>query len=474
MSDKNYPNRVPPVSYDVDVIVAGGGVSGVAAAIGAARAGAGTLLIEREGLLGGVASTCLMTSMTNHMFTGDGRQVVKGVCEEVLDNLVERGATSPLWRSRAVPAIPFGQESFRTVLMEMLRDAGVDLLLETRVVDAIVTDGLLTGVIVEHEGGREAIQCKVAVDATGDAELAFRCGSPYRHTPPDSGSLLFFMSHVDLDKTVAYFEAHPEEWQQYRDTVTPLEDFFDNWRRRGIFHLPHHGGCDMRLVQDVIERGEYVRELGLCQNLDALGMFAYRSTDEVLINSCTFRIDHLDPRAHSRAEWEARCAVPRIAEFLQKHMPGFEEARVSTSAPKVGVRYTRWIDAGFDLTNLDVAQGARFEDVIGVIGAYDLHPRGGMIHPPYPADLPFRIMLPQNVENLIVGSGKSVSVSPRGLLRLQVHCYVLGQGAGVAAALSAKKGTTAREVGLREVQKALLAQNVYLGEADRLAELGIA
>ena len=83
-------------------------------------------------------------------------------------------------------------------------------------------------------------------------------------------------------------------------------------------------------------------------------------------------------------------------------------------------------------------------------------------------------MLPQTVENLIVGSGKSVSVSPRGLLRLQVHCYVLGQGAGVAAALSAKKGTTAREMGLREVQKALLAQNVYLGEADRLAELGIA
>ncbi len=475
MSSKiNYTATEPALWGETEVIVAGGGVSGVAAAIGAARAGAKTLLIERIGFLGGVASAGLMTSMTNFIFTGDGRQVVKGVCEEVLENLVERGAASPQWRSRAVPQIPFDQETFRTVLIEMVQDAGVDLLLETWVVDVIKEKDALAGVIVENKGGRQAVLCKVAVDTTGDADLAALSGAPYRDTPPDSGSLLFLMAHVDLDRTVTYFEDHPGEWQQYCDRVTPLEDFIDNWRSRGIFHLPHGGGRKMKLVQEAIECGDYVRERDLCKDLDVFGMFAYQGTDEVLINSCNFRIDHLDPHVHSRAEWEARCVIPVVAEFLRKHVPGFEQAIVSTSASMIGVRFTRWIDAGFDLTHLDVAQGTRFGDVIGVITAYEGHPKGGVIHPPRSADLPYRMMLPQKVENLIVGSGKSVSTSPRGLLRGQVQCYVLGQAAGVAAAVAAKTGTTARNVALPEVQRALLAQNVYLGEPDRLADLGVA
>jgi len=470
----NYTSTEPAISGEMDVIVAGGGVSGIAAAIGAARAGARTLLIERMGFLGGVASAALMTSMTNFIFTGDGRQVVKGVCEEVLENLVERGATSPQLRSRAVPQIPFDQETFRIVVIEMLRDAGVDLLLETCVVDVIKEKGALVGVIVENKGGRQAILCKVAVDTTGDADLAALSGAPYLHTPPDSGSLLFLMSHVDLDRTVGYFENHPEEWQQYCDRVTPLEDFIDNWRSRGIFHLPHGGGRKMKLVQQAIERGDYVRERDLCKDLDVFGMFAYQGTDEVLINSCNFRTDHLDPFLNSRAEWEARCVIPVTAEFLRKNMPGFEQAIVSTSASMIGVRATRRIDAGFDLTYLDVAQGAGFGDVIGVISACERHPKGGVLYPPRSADLPYRVMLPQKVENLIVGSGKSVSTNPRGLVRGQVPCYVLGQGAGVAAAVAAKTGTTARNVALPEIQRALLAQNVYLGEPDRLAEIGIA
>ena len=470
----NYTATEPAISGETEVIVAGGGVSGVAAAIGAARAGAKTLLIERIGLLGGVASAGLMTSMTNFIFTGDGRQVVKGVCEEVLENLVERGAASPQWRSRAVPQIPFDQETFRTVLIEMVQDAGVDLLLETWVVDVIKEKDALKGVIVENKGGRQAVLCKVAVDTTGDADLAALSGAPYRHTPPDSGSLLFLMAHVDLDATVSYFEDHPEEWQKHCDRVTPLKDFIDNWRRRGIFHLPHGGGRKMKLVQEAIERGDYVRERGLCKDLDILGVFAYQGTDEVLINSCNFRIDHLDPHVHSRAEWEARCVIPVVAEFLRKHVPGFEQAIVSTSASMIGVRFTRWIDAGFELTHLDAAQGTRFGDVIGVTTAYEGHPKGGVIYPPRSADLPYRMMLPQKVENLIVGSGKSVSTSPRGLVRSQPQCYVLGQAAGVAAAIAAKTGTTARNAALPEVQRALLAQNVYLGEADRLADLGVA
>jgi len=465
--------RTTPVLDSVDVVVVGGGSAGVAAALGAARAGAKTTLIERMGYLGGVASAGLMTSMTNFLFTGDERQVVKGVCEEVLERLEARGATSPHWRSRAVPQIPFEQQAFRIVLGDMVRDAGVEILLETWVTDVIQEDDAVRGVITESKGGRQAVLCKMAVDATGDADLAAFAGAPCRDTPPDSGSLLFLMSHVDLDATCDYFEDHPEEWQQYSDRMTPLQDFIDNWRTRDIFHLPHGGGRNMKLVIDAIARGDYISEKGLCRDLDIFGVFAYRGTDQVLINSCNFRIDHLDPRVHSQAELEARSIIPTIAGFLRTNLPGFEGAIVCDSAATIGVRFTRWIDAGFDLTAQDTAQGSRFPDVIGVTAASDRHPRGGVIHPPRSVDLPYRILLPQGVENLLVVSGKSVSTDPRGLIRGQVHCYLLGQGGGVAAAVAAGAGETARRVNITHVQKALLAQNVYLGGQARLAELGV-
>ena len=236
---------------------------------------------------------------------------------------------------------------------------------------------------------------------------------------------------------------------------------------------PHWGARKMRLVQDAIERGDYVREIGLCGDLDVFGLFAYRDAGAVLINSLNFRIDHLDIRVHSQAELEARRVVPLIAAFLREHFPGFEHAQVSDSAAMVGVRYTRWIDAGFDLTAQHVDEGAQFDDVVGALGAYARHPRGGIVHPPRVAELPYRIMLPQNVENLVVASGKSVSTDPRGWVRGQLQGYVLGQAAGVSAAVAVQSSTTTREVDIRKVQRELLRQNVYLGDAARLGALGL-
>ena len=467
------PERTLPVLDEVDVVVGGGGVAGVSAAVAAARAGARTMLIERQGFLGGVASAALMTSATNFALTGDGRQVTKGIFEEVFDKLAERGATTPGWRTRAIPQFPFEQEAFRVLLVEMVQEAGVETLVETWLAQVIKDGDRLSGVIIESKSGRQAVLAKAFVDATGDADLAAFAGAPCRNIFPDSGSLLFQMRNVDLDKTVEYFVAHPEEWQEYSDQVTPLEDFVANWRKLGMFHLPHWGARKMRLVQDAIERGDYVREIGLCGDLDVFGLFAYRDAGAVLINSLNFRIDHLDIRVHSQAELEARRVVPLIAAFLREHFPGFEHAQVSDSAAMVGVRYTRWIDAGFDLTAQHVDEGAQFDDVVGALGAYARHPRGGIVHPPRVAELPYRIMLPQNVENLVVASGKSVSTDPRGWVRGQLQGYVLGQAAGVSAAVAVQSSTTTREVDIRKVQRELLRQNVYLGDAARLGALGL-
>jgi hypothetical protein len=284
------------------------------------------------------------------------------------------------------------------------------------------------------------------------------------------------MRDVNVDETVDYFERHPEAWPKHSDRLTPLADFLENWRERGVFHLPHGGGRKIALVQEAIDRGAYPRARGLCQDLDVLGMYAVRGpagVGDVLINSCNFRIDHLDIRTHSQAELEARRLVPVIASFLRAHMPGFEQATVSHSAATVGVRYTRWIDTGFDLTREHLAEGAQFRDVIGVITAWTSHPQGGVIHLPYAAELPLRIMLPQGIANLIVGSGKNVATDGRGLLRGEIPCYVLGQAAGAAAAVAAKGGVDLHGVEIQALQQELLRQNVYLGDAGRLEALGL-
>lgn len=468
------PARQTPVLDEVDVLVVGGGVAGFASAVAAARAGAQTMLIERLGALGGVAGPALMTSMSNYGIAGDGRQMTKGILEELLDRMAARGYTSPGWRSRDLPQIAFDQEGFRLTLVEMLHEADVKVLVETWAVDVIKEGSAVRGVIIESKGGRQAVLCKAAIDASGDADLAYWAGAPCRNTPPDSSSLLFFMSGVDYDKIVQYFLDNPSEWQQYQDMVTTLEQFASNWRVHKQFHLPHGGARNMTIVKDAIARGDYVRDLGLVKSIDIFGLFAYGEGSECLINSSNAAIDELDPVAHSQYELEARRAIPYIAGFLVKHFPGFERARVSQSAVVTGVRITRWIDAGFDLTREHVAEGAKFDDVIGCIASYARHPQGGLIYPPYGVDLPYRIMLPQKVENLLTSSGKSVATAPRGLIRSIVQGLTLGQAAGVASAMAVKRGIAPRALPIRDLQRALLAQNVYLGDQARLVALGLA
>ena len=194
----------------------------------------------------------------------------------------------------------------------------------------------------------------------------------------------------------------------------------------------------------------------------------------MMINSCNFAIDHLDIKTLSLAEMQARRQFPKMAEFLKKNMPGFEKAVISDSAAMVGSRCTRWIDASFELTENDADVGTPFADVIGVRTAHTKHPKGGVIHHDRVTEMPYRIMLPKGVDNLVVSSGKSVSTNPGGLLRGQVSCMVMGQAGGVAAALSAQSGKRVPDLDIKNLQTALLNQDVYLGDSNRLKELGLA
>ena len=457
-----------PVAEEAEVIVAGAGIAGVAVAVASARSGVKTLLVERNGPLGGVATAGLMASMGNKFFA-NGELVIRGIALEILERLVERGGTSAGWKSPLTPKIPFDPEIFSLVLLEMVKEANVGLYLRTMAVETIMSEDCLKGIIIESKSGREAVLGDVVVDATGDADVAARAGAPTNYDPPGSNSLEFRMGNVDLKKTHEYFSKEPERYPQDVDAPRTFKEFERNWLENGFFYYPHGGGWRKGsniavLVEKAIEKGEFSKEIGMISGLDAFGMDGTEWNNTVIINSNFSRIDDLNVREASKAEAEARRACFYVAEFLRKYVPGFKDAYIISTAPNLGVRYTRWIEGEYTLTTEVVKAGTRFNGVIGVASS-------GFPGKPY--EIPYRCMVPKKVENLLVASGKSVSTNPRGLLRGMTTCIILGQAAGVAAALSSKEGTTPSRLDVKLLQRGLLGQDVYLGDEGRLGELGL-
>lgn len=469
------PAREIPVATEPEVLVVGGGLSGVSAAVAAARAGAETLLVERNATLGGVATAGLMASIGNTFFTAEGRQVIQGFGGELVDRLTARGGASPKWCSVETPGVTLDPELLKAVIVEALEEAGVKVLLLTQVVGAIVEEDALKGVLIENSAGRTAILAQSTVDATGDAEVATRAGAPY-HFAPGNASLEFRMAGVVIDKFVDYFRQHPEDYPERQDRAMPFQQFERNWRERGIFFFPHGGGYGAELFQQHVRSGEYEKALGQSYGLDAFGMYAFGGNGVVVINSNFFRAD-LDPWKQSKRELEARKMVFHAADFLKRHIPGFEGAFVVAIGEELGVRYTRWLDGEYTFTEEEADRAARFGDAIGVSPCKKRLPNsygsGGVILLAEWFEIPLRCMLPKGMENLVVASGKAVSTRPVGLLRGMATCMVLGQAAGAAAALSAQRDSSPRKLDIRAVQKELLTQGAYLGEEERLRELGL-
>ncbi|NLF14372.1 MAG: FAD-dependent oxidoreductase [Anaerolineaceae bacterium] len=463
--------EIPPLA-EVEVLVAGGGLSGVAAAVAAARNGAKTLLVERSSILGGVATAGLMASITNFYYTDRNELVVGGIATEVVDRLAELGGTTKEWRSRSCPHYTNDPEIFKVLLIDMVLESGAQVLLDTWVVDTLVEDGALRGVIVETKGGPRAIRALVSVDTTGDADLACRAGAPYRYEPTASSSLEFRMGNVDLQKLFQYFMEHPSEYPTDQDIPTSLEQLAYHWRERGLLFVPHGAGRHMQLVQEAIARGEYQRKRGVASGLDAFGMYGLAKDRTAIINSNFEVVDYLDPWERSQAIVDAQRSIPHIAEFLRSHMPGFQDAYVAATASELGIRGTRWIEGDYVLTEQDVLDGVRFPDVVGM-GAYRKKFGDRLLFLPHGFDIPYRVMLPQGIEGLLVSSGKSTSSSPRGLLRGQARCLQLGEAGGAAAALAARSGVPPRALDIRALQQRLLAQGVYLGDAQMLRERGL-
>ncbi|NLF03020.1 MAG: FAD-dependent oxidoreductase [Anaerolineales bacterium] len=458
------PSRQIEVLDEVDVLVAGAGVSGCAAAVAAARMGARTMLLERNGVLGGVATAGLMANIGNLFLDRDGNVVIRGIAKEVVERMAARGAASPAWAHREVPGVVIDSEQLKVLLAEMQQEVGVQVLTHTLAARPILEDGCVRGAFIESKTGRHAVLAQAVVDATGEADLAYQAGCPMR-TTTGSASVEFKMGGVDLDALVEHFRRQPGTFPVGMDFVKGFAEFERNWIERGILFFPHGGGRKWDIFQKAIERGAFETQRGNLYHLDAAGLYGLRGSGTVVVNSNFWRVDTLDTRAVSRAELECQQACYYVADFFRRAVPGFAHASVVQVANDIGIRASRGI-VGQETLRQEQAQSdqpVRLEEAVGRLPARaSFEDTGEFLHA-HTFDVPYGVLLPRGVENLLVGSGKSVSCDPQGLVRGMAGCMVVGQAAGVAAALAAEARVTPRALDVTRLQHALIEQGADLG-----------
>ncbi len=460
------PGRSIPVLEEVDVLVAGGGVSGCAAAYGAAKAGAKTVLLERNGCLGGVATATMMSNIGNRFVAGDGRHVITGFASEAIDRLAAAGGVSSDWQGSV--ACVMDSERFKVVLIEMLEEAGVSILTHAVAARPVLEGSRVCGCFLESKSGRQAILSGATVDFTGEADIAAQAGADVA-LEKGNASTLFKLANVDMDAFVEFLRKDPDGFPAGEDGLKDLDTFCGNWTERGILFFPHFGGKKWRFLQEALACGEFKNKVDCAYNLDVLGMYGLRGSGFVVVNSNYYSIEDLDIRNLSRFETHAQKMCYYVADFVKRRVPGFQNARVAHIALDLGIRYSRYIRGRTVLSREDISKPTVFDDVIGTSPVQD----SKQYFPDSTSDVPFGVTVPQGCDNLLVASAKSISTQPKGILRAMATCMLCGHGAGVAAGVAAKAGVSCPDVGIRDVQRELLRQGAHLGDADRLAQLGL-
>ena len=454
-----------------DVLVVGGGPAGLAAAIGAAREGVDTLLVERYGCFGGVITQTMVGTLAWYRYvkTIDAGGIIKEFelkakeMSGTINTFNKKIKTTEIGKflekeGILVDGVPtyeiLDTEIFKVLADNLILEAGVTPLLHCQAVDAIMDGSKISGIITESKSGRQAIMAKRIVDATGDADIAFHAGAPYRKDPKNKlmgVTVNFGCSGVDINKFISYL----------LDKMQRKTNFIPYLKQSGELLFMDDFTCFFEPINSA-NKGENIPE-----NIPIREIWT-EYVDLGIINSFNgihiSNIDCTDVFDLTKAEIEGRSRIFKLLKSLRRRTPGFENARIKNIGSSLGTRESRKIIGDYNITEYDVKNQARFENSIGVCPEF-LDAYGTAIVPTTGRyfQIPYGIILPKNVENLLVAgrcvAGDKIS---HAATRQMVCCIATGQGAGVAAAVSVKDNVNCRDVDILEVQKALENQGVRI------------
>ena len=453
------PARKTKVCRDVDVVVVGGGPGGVASAITAARSGAKTVLIERYGHLGGMATGGLINIFPN-LSDISGKQHIFGLTQEIIDRMDARGGTSyprkADWGTTDPEVVDYylnanmgnfyvrkdpnrggkqgvmytavvDPEILKDELNDMVLGAGAELFLHSWGTQPIMEGDTVKGVFFESKSGRQAILAKVVIDATGDGDIFMAAGAEFDATLDNKRrtawlAFTFWMTNVDIKKYEDFKASQPEKHKE--------------------------------LMQELLKLGGYPHFMkGVLKNQS--GVLWYHSFQPQPEAS-----DAKDVELLTRIDVRGRQRALITYDFLRKHVPGFEKCFIMQTAPQLGTQGGRRVIGEYILSDKDMVSDEVFEDTIAVLANND----NGEISAKHPSIcIPYRCLVPKKVEGLLVACRAFSSTDTINQhFNIIPPCICYGQAAGTAAAMAVKAGVQPRKVDYKALRVNLVKQGVNL------------
>jgi hypothetical protein len=402
---------------EADVVVVGAGPAGVTAAIAAAREGADTILMERYGHLGGMATGGLVLMMNPS--AGQGQEWVDRLNRVSGVHDLSK-TTEPEWKH----AMMVDPELLKCVLNDMALDAGVRLLLHSWSTAAVVEKNAVKGIVFESKSGRQAVMSKVMIDATGDGDVFASAGADF-DASLDKGyrtsemAMVFRIGGIDFDRFADFRKVQPEDWVKMRGEGFKLAGFH-------IAPVPAQR-------QDVFWVNSFIRG-----------------------KSC-LKVEDLN-----WVEVNVRKAMIPLWSYYKNTVPGFENSYLYDSASQIGTRGSRRLIGEYVLTGEEAKAGGKFDDTVLIF------PRGVPLtwpaeRPTENVEMPYRCLVPAKLEGLLAaGRCFSSDQAANSMFNVISHCIQMGQAAGTAAALAVKSKVQPRGVDVKALQKRLSAQGVEL------------
>lgn len=439
-----------PLKYDVDIMVAGGGPAGIAAAVTAARQGMRVYLAEGQGSLGGMATAAMLPMFCP--FTDGVHFLAGGIGREIVEQCMAQGVEGPDPRDldeKYASYVTIHPEPLKRLYDVLVTEAGVQFSFYTQVIGVGKSDeSHVSHVFCAAKSGLFAVKAKMFIDCTGDGDLAVMAGAPFEKGNANGdlmpGTLISLWAGIDWSQEPI------KRWDDGRH--------YDEAYRDGIFSVDDPGLPGMIRIGESIGAGNIGHAFGV------------DSTDEVSI---------------TEAMIEQRRRLPEYVRYYREYMEGFSGVELVATGALLGIRESRRITGDYILTADDFIQQAVFDDEIGRY-AYDVD-----IHPSRPGidahnecqaqigklryrkgesyGIPYRILTPLSLSNILT-AGRCISCD-RGMLgsiRVMPGCFITGQAAGMAAVIAAEQDTHSRGFAVKELQARLKKLGAYLpncGEA---------